>query len=81
MTVFEEFLTDESRMFCRQIKGSKSCKSKLRSKVGVLLQYQWNPFDLCRIKVMAGVNSGVQYLKSAPGVLKVLEIVGVQRLL
>ena len=37
--------------------------------VGVLLY-------LCRFKVMAGgTTEGVQYLKSAPGVLKILEIV------
>jgi hypothetical protein len=35
---------------------------------------------LCRFKIMAGINEGVHYLKSVPSVLKILEIVCIQRL-
>jgi hypothetical protein len=40
--------------------------------VGLLL------YIFARFKVMAGgINDGVQYLKSVPGVLKILEIVSI----
>ena len=46
--------------------------SILASDVGCFAIY------FCRFKVMAGgINDGVQYLKSVPGVLKILEIVSI----